>query len=106
MSGARTEFAAVLPVPPAPGLNDAWALFLDVDGTLVDFASRPDAVRVDGRLHETLSRLHARMGGALALLSGRTLREIDALFDWRARAAAGLHGAQWRCADGREHGIE
>ncbi|MGH8162977.1 MAG: trehalose-phosphatase [Rhodanobacteraceae bacterium] len=105
MIDSPAEPDAALPAPPTPGVDGAWALFLDVDGTVLDFAARPDAVRVGGRLHETLSRLHARLGGALALLSGRTLREIDALFDWHARAAAGLHGAQWRCPDGREHGI-
>ncbi len=90
----------VLSAPPDPGADDGWALFLDVDGTLLDFASHPREVQVDARLHDDLARLRERLHGALALLSGRALRQIDELFDWREHAAAGLHGAQLRRADG------
>jgi trehalose 6-phosphate phosphatase len=89
-----------LPAPPAPGADDEWALFLDVDGTLLDFASHPQGVHVDARLHDDLACLRERLGGALALLSGRTLAQLDELFDWNRHAAAGLHGAQLRFADG------
>lgn len=91
-----------LPAPPRPGDDDGWALFLDVDGTLLDFARRPDAVEVDARLHDDLARVRTRLGGALALLSGRPLSQLDQLFDWRTHAAAGLHGAELRTPDGRE----
>jgi trehalose 6-phosphate phosphatase len=90
----------VLPAPPAPGADDEWALFLDVDGTLLDFAPHPEGVHVDARLHDDLARLRERLRGALALLSGRTLAQLDDLFDWNRHAAAGLHGAQLRFADG------
>ena len=98
----------VLPAPPDPGADDGWALFLDVDGTLLDFASTPQDVYVDARLHENLASLREHLHGAMALLSGRSLQQIDQLFDWRGHAAAGLHGAQLRHADGgvREDGGE
>ncbi|MGH8213611.1 MAG: trehalose-phosphatase, partial [Rhodanobacteraceae bacterium] len=89
-----------LPAPPETGADDGWALFLDVDGTLLDFASHPQDVQVDARLHDDLACLRQRLNGALALLSGRTLQQIDGLFDWRDHAAAGLHGTQLRRADG------
>lgn len=101
-STASDADLAHLPSPPAPGDDDGWALFLDVDGTLLDFAHHPDAVEVDAQLHEDLARVRTRLGGALALLSGRPLSQLDQLFDWRAHAAAGLHGAELRTPDGRE----
>lgn len=90
-----------MPAPPAPGADDDWALFLDVDGTLLDFASHPEGVRVDAQLHDDLACLRERLHGAVALLSGRTLAQLDDLFDWNRHSAAGLHGAQFRFADGR-----
>lgn len=90
-----------MPDPPAPGADDEWALFLDVDGTLLDFASHPQGVHVDAQLHDDLACLRERLHGALALLSGRTLAQLDDLFDWSRYSAAGLHGAQFRFADGR-----
>ena len=101
MPTTRFKSANAIPAPPAPGADDEWALFLDVDGTLLDFASHPGGVQVESQLHEDLARLHERLHGALALLSGRTLAQLDDLFGWRDYAAAGLHGAQLRLADGR-----
>ena len=103
MPNPRRHSVAALPAPPAPARDDGWALFLDIDGTLLDFAARPDAVRVAAPLRDDLARLRERLHGALALLSGRTLQQIDALFDWRDGAAAGLHGAQWRGPGGATH---
>jgi trehalose 6-phosphate phosphatase len=85
----------LLPAPPRADLASI-ALFLDVDGTMLDLAVRPDAVIVDPTLRETLSTLHARLGGALAIVSGRPIREIDALLALDDVAAAGLHGAELR----------
>src|SRR5699024_4550105 len=62
----------------------------------------PDGVTVDAQLHDDLARIRTRLGDAVALLSGRPLAEIDALFGWQPRAAAGLHGAELRTPDGRE----
>jgi trehalose 6-phosphate phosphatase len=101
VSAPTREHFAALPAPPAPGADDEWALFLDVDGTLLDFASHPEGVHVDAQLHDDLARLRERLHGALALLSGRTLAQLDDLFDWDRHAAAGLHGRQMRFSDGR-----
>ncbi|HVT33004.1 MAG TPA: trehalose-phosphatase [Rhodanobacteraceae bacterium] len=92
--------AAEHDVPPPPRADTtALALFIDLDGTLLDFAARPDAVVVDDALPATLQRLKRRLGGALAPVSGRPLREIDALLGLDG-AAAGLHGAELRAPDG------
>jgi trehalose 6-phosphate phosphatase len=90
-----------LPVPSDPGPDADWALFLDVDGTVLDFAPRPDAVVVHSRLLSDLDALCARLNGAVALVSGRPLAQLDDLFGWNHRAAAGLHGAQLRTTTGR-----
>lgn len=86
--------------PPWP---DGVALFLDIDGTLVRFAERPDAVRIDAPLHTLLGRLRAATGEALALISGRSIADIDALFSPARFAIAGQHGAERRSADGTLH---
>jgi len=75
-------------------------LFLDVDGTLLEIAPRPELVHVAPTLPALLDQLAARRAGALALVSGRKLADIDNLFrPWRG-AAAGVHGAERRRADG------
>lgn len=103
MSTASADIAAKLPAPPEPGASAGWALFLDVDGTLLDFAHSPDRVEVDARLHDDLARLRTRLDGAVALLSGRMLSQLDRLFDWNRHVAAGLHGAELRTPDGKVH---
>lgn len=79
------------------------ALFLDVDGTLVDFAATPEAVEVDAELPQRLDRLARRFGGALALVSGRSIADLDRMFSPFRFAAAGTHGAERRDAEGRLH---
>lgn len=91
--------AGDLPAAPCPDPATS-ALFLDIDGTLLEFAERPDAVAVDASLPPLLRRLSDLFDGALAPISGRPLHEIDALLDLPRGAAAGLHGAQLRRADG------
>jgi len=98
MTGPFPAPSHTAPAPPLPALQRI-ALFLDIDGTLLDFAPRPDAVVVDPALPRLLQRLREHLGGALALLSGRPLDQIDALFKLRG-AAAGLHGAELRHANG------
>jgi trehalose 6-phosphate phosphatase len=77
------------------------ALFLDVDGTLIEIASTPDAVRVPAALRNTLQLAAAREDGALALISGRCIRELDALFAPCVFPAAGQHGLERRDARGK-----
>lgn len=84
-------------LPPLPG--DA-ALFLDLDGTLVDIVARPDDVRVDEALRGQLTRLKARLGGAVAIVTGRSLENLDRLLAPLKLPAAGLHGVERRSADG------
>lgn len=84
------------PLPSPPLVAPDWALFLDVDGTLLDFADTPGGVRVPAHLPETLIALHQRLDGALALVSGRALAQLDALFAPLVLPAAGLHGLERR----------
>ncbi len=86
----------------APCLDAAeCAWFLDVDGTLVDIADTPDAVRVEAGLVQTLGRLAAACDGAVALISGRRIEEIDDLFAPLRLPAAGQHGMELRIGEGR-----
>jgi len=97
---AHNEPAASRPSQTPPPLDREAALFLDVDGTLLDIAPRPELVRIPAGLPQLLDRLGRERGGALALVSGRPLRDIDHLFRPWAGAAAGLHGAERRRANG------
>jgi trehalose 6-phosphate phosphatase len=78
-------------------------LFLDVDGTLLDLARRPDEVVVPTRTVMVLKRLHTVLAGALALVSGRTIRQIDALFAPLKLPCAGVHGGERRDCIGQMH---
>jgi trehalose 6-phosphate phosphatase len=77
------------------------ALLLDVDGTLVDIAPTPHEVHVSEDLCQSLAHLSERTGGALALVSGRPIHDLDRLFAPLQLAAIGGHGAEMRLADGR-----
>ena len=79
---------------------DTWALFLDVDGTLIEIADAPDAVHVDEHVGGLLERLRHKLDGALALASGRPLDVLDRFFAPLELPAAGLHGLERRSADG------
>lgn len=74
--------------------NDA--LFLDIDGTLLDIAKTPKDVVVSPELIQDLSLLNNKLKGALALVSGRVIEEVDDLFKPLRLRCAGAHGAQWR----------
>lgn len=76
------------------------ALFLDVDGTLLDIAPAPDRVMVPAELKLLLRTLHERLEGALAMISGRPIAQIDRLFAPLRLPAAGLHGMERRDAAG------
>src|SRR3546814_1895641 len=67
----------LLPPPPLPDSDARWAVFLDVDGTLLDFADDPLAVEVGASLLSLLHALHHELDGALALVSGRELDQLD-----------------------------
>ncbi len=86
---------------PLPFRAADWAFFLDVDGTLLEIATTPDAVYVPADLAATLRAIADRNDGALALVSGRSIETLDALFAPERFAAAGLHGFETRTPDGR-----
>jgi trehalose 6-phosphate phosphatase len=88
---------------PEP-IPDNAALFLDIDGTLLDIAEKPDLVTIPSTLPPALAALRARLNGAIAFISGRTLAEIDQFFPGQFPAAA-EHGATLRDARGAIHHI-
>ena len=75
---------------------DETALFLDIDGTLLDLASRPDGVVVPASLRDDLAAVSRQLGGALALVSGRAVDDIDRLFTPLGLPASGVHGSEFR----------
>jgi trehalose 6-phosphate phosphatase len=84
-------------MPPVSGNT---ALFLDIDGTLLDLARTPDRVKVPNDLLRALEHLSRQLHGALAFVSGRSLDSIDRLFTPFKPAAIGAHGGEIRGVDG------
>ena len=82
---------AVAPLGDAP-----LALFLDVDGTLLDLAARPEDVVTPAGLVSTLAGAERKLAGALALISGRSIEDIDGLFAPLRLRVSGVHGAEIR----------
>lgn len=74
------------------------ALFLDLDGTLVEIAPRPEAVRLKEGMASLFSRLHQCFGGAFAIVSGRPIDAVDAILMPACLPVAGLHGLEVRPA--------
>jgi len=86
--------------PPPATLLDGAALFLDFDGTLVELADTPDAIRVAPALQLLLDRLRRRLGGRLAIVSGRSLADLDRHLPTSGIAFSGSHGLELKLADG------
>ena len=80
------------------------ALLLDMDGTLIDFAATPMAVVVPPDLPGTLARLRDELGGALAVITGRPVPQIDTLLPGIIPVVAGEHGGALRSGPGRAVG--
>ena len=99
MADIPDDSAALLQLLSAPGT----AVFLDFDGTLVDLAPTPDGVRVAPGVIEALALLAERHGGALALVSGRPVAQIDAMLAPLVLPVAGAHGVERRGAEGALH---
>src|ERR1700752_3116034 len=91
------ETPETVPVPSSlvPHLSET-AVLLDIDGTLLDLMPTPREVWVPPGLSKTLNRLHQRTNGALALVSGRSLNDIDLIFAPDQFPAVGGHGAEMR----------
>ena len=88
-----------------PALTPDTALFLDFDGTLAALAPQPDAVHMPIGLMPTLAVLQQKLGGALAIITGRRRTDIDHFFDPLRLPMASEHGAQYRFSDGSNSGI-
>src|SRR5262245_25197244 len=86
-----------VPVPASlvPHLSET-AILLDIDGTLLEFAATPREVCVPPGLRETLNALIEQTSGALALVSGRSLNDIDLIFAPEVYPSVGGHGAEMR----------
>lgn len=91
-------------VTAAPPLIERdWAVFLDVDGSLAEHAPTPSDVRIDPQLKQVLAQLAAQCGGALALISGRSIQALEDLFEPLVPTAlAGLHGIERRGTGGQQ----
>jgi trehalose 6-phosphate phosphatase len=83
-----------------PAVTANTALFLDIDGTLLDLARTPDRVKVPRELLRALEKLTHHLSGALAFVSGRSLESVDRLFAPFRPAAIGTHGGEIRGVDG------
>lgn len=88
-----------LPVPKPLRLADA-ALFLDLDGTLAPIAERPQDVRPDPRRTRLIERLNRQLEGRLAVISGRTLTDVDRILEGKVACVAAVHGLVRREPDG------
>lgn len=85
-----------------PSRLSGLSVFLDIDGTLLDLAQTPDAVIVPKGLENDLGGLSARVGGALALVTGRSVDFVERLFPRQVFFVAGLHGAEIRAPGSAE----
>ncbi|QWA09103.1 trehalose-phosphatase [Sodalis ligni] len=92
------------PLPPIP--LKSFALFFDLDGTLAGIEKRPEWVSIPNDIKQALMELLSLTGGAVALVSGRALEELDALCAPLKCPAAGVHGAERRDARGHIHRTE
>jgi len=88
-------------VAQLPDARADWAYFMDMDGTLIDIAEAPDAIRVDHALLDLIARLHRACAGAVALISGRSLADIEHRLGGVRIPVAGQHGLERRSANGR-----
>ena len=86
-----------------PPLAADCALFLDIDGTLAEHAANADDVRIDAEFIRSLPRVADYLGGALALITGRSIASVDRLFPDVRMPIAGQHGSERRDATGAIH---
>src|SRR4029078_11458029 len=86
-----------------PPFSRDWCVFLDIDGTLLEHMDRPDDVSVDWALRGLLVRLSSGLDRAVALISGRSIEDVERLFAPLLVPVAGLHGVEYRDARGMVH---
>lgn len=90
----------------APPWPSRPALFLDFDGTLVEIVDHPSHTRASPRLRCLLPRLPSACGGAVAVITGRRIEDLDRVLAPHAYLAAGVHGLERRAADGQVSAFE
>lgn len=90
-----------IPCPP-----ERLAVFLDFDGTLADIVEHPDDVHLPATTAKALAKLETRTSGAIAIVTGRPIAQIDALVDPLVLPVAGVHGMARRGFDGRLHSTQ
>jgi trehalose 6-phosphate phosphatase len=98
------ELTIQRPAPKPLSLREC-ALFLDLDGTLAPIAARPQDVRPDPRRTDVLERLCEALGGRLAVVTGRTLADVDRILEGRVTAVAAVHGLVRRDSAGGLHEV-
>jgi trehalose 6-phosphate phosphatase len=94
--GAARNAASAVPAP-----RSTWAYFFDIDGTLVDIAPSPSEIVVERELQAQVCDLFEATGGALALISGRSLSDVDSIFRDTKLPVAGQHGLERRSLKGK-----
>ncbi|MCS6627792.1 trehalose-phosphatase [Roseibacterium beibuensis] len=104
--GAPAPVEAVPHLPPPPVRLPRPALFLDMDGVLAPLADTPDAVVPHPERTAALRAVADRLGHRVAIISGRTIAEIDRIAEASAASASGVHGLERRRADGSLHRAE
>lgn len=93
------------PLLPVVLDSSQYAFFFDVDGTLAEICDEPDAVTIPARVRDNLHTLFTSSSGALALISGRPIEQLDQLVAPLTLPCAGVHGAEMRDAKGKVHRV-
>lgn len=101
----RDRWSCLFPLHDLAARPLEWAVFLDIDGTLLEIAETPNAIAVPPALPADLDLLSQHLGGALALVTGRSVAFVDSLFSPIRFTLAGLHGAEWRHPDGHVRSV-
>lgn len=104
--GAPAPLADASHLPPPPTRLPRPALFLDMDGVLAPLAETPEAVVPHPERTAALRAVADRLDGRVAIISGRTIAEIDRIAEASAASASGVHGLERRRADGSVHRAE
>lgn len=93
-------------LPPRIRNATQYAFFFDLDGTLAPIVERPEQASVPASTRHLLAELQRQSGGAVAIISGRAAKQIDIMTHPLRLPLSGLHGAQWRGANGQLHEVE
>lgn len=96
----KDRWSSLFPLHELASHPFEWAVFCDIDGTLIDLAEIPATIVVPHGLPADLELLSHNLGGALALVTGRSVAFVETLFATSQFPVAGLHGAEWRHPQG------